>query len=194
MLAAGRDPVLFGLVEQQVAIAIQMYKETHAGADFPISEFSERVYKENAAGNESNLQTVMVESMTSFAEHRIVVLLQTGTEASTRRWVFRHSRYRDYFLALTFLAHKERLTQHISDRRFTSVYSLLGTMLPKAEAAALKEMIIEHSVSTNDITVLRQFLLSVTREVFGQSEKSAPGRWPHADDLSKPKFHGTHVA
>jgi hypothetical protein len=167
MLAAGREPRLFRLVEQQISMALRTYREVHADAEFPLNEFSEKVYKEYAAGTESTLQSYYVASMTTFAEERIVVFLQLQEETSARSWVFRHNRYRDYFIALAMLSDKQRLGLHMRDDRFAGVYGLLATLLPKDEESALMNMIVRHTVRTNDTTVLRQFVqgMPLTREL-----------------------------
>jgi len=132
------------------------FRDTHAGQDFPLAQFSESVYARLLEDDPALDSEVFFEEIQVMVEHKMV-LGRHDIDADgkpTQKWVFRHDRIRDYFLMQAFYAKQdERILKHIDDARFRGVYLMLASQLPIPQAAELKDALVDRAAETKDHTL-----------------------------------------
>ena len=159
MLSEGVKPNLYGIVNQQISLALSQFQQKHSGSAFPEAAFASDVYQALVVENSDiALSAKYVDEMAQFAEQRIVVIFRAGNDGADRRWYFRHDRYRAWFLAKAMLADAARIQQHLGDPRFQNAYEILASLLPPAEAGLLREEFVDHAVVSNDLLPLQNFV------------------------------------
>jgi hypothetical protein len=155
MLAQGKEPDLFHLVEQQFEMVKEEYGTIYK-TDFPLLRFSERIYQDQL----NDIKSLPHEE---FANE--INLLEKSKMAFSRKskdgalWYFRHDKIRDFFIVQTFLGTgNDRPKEHFEDSRFRGVYFLLAILMPEEEAMSLRELLIQHAADTKNHTVSDSFV------------------------------------
>ena len=151
MLVDGHTPELYAIVEQQIEIALTEYRETHSGNSFPLEEFARALYQASVERKERELELSVFDGIEVLAKHRIVVIVRRGPAENERRWLFRHSRFRSWFLAKAMLAMGDKYDAHLGDPRFAGAYDMLAAQLPRGDAEVLREALIEYACLSNDV-------------------------------------------
>lgn len=160
MLAAGKQPDLFCLQEQQFTVMAEEYQEKHLGQEFPLDAFSEAVYQMRLKDEAALPAEEFLEELLGMERHKMVVSRQIKDqdEKAAKEWYFRHDKIAEYFILQTFLEHPERQEQHLGDPRFRGVYFMLANFLKLEDAIALREMLIQYAADTKDHTVSDTFV------------------------------------
>jgi len=161
MLAAGQEPDLFHLHEQQYRLMAADYQNVHLNQEFPLPTFSEAIYQMRIRDAVAIPQEEFLEEIKTMVRHKMVVIRQSlGAQGQPKtEWQFRHDKIMEFFIVQTFFGEEnERLRKHIADPRFRGVYFLLAILLPLKEAEVLREQLIQHAADKNDHTVSDQFI------------------------------------
>ncbi|EJN11768.1 hypothetical protein PMI42_04941 [Bradyrhizobium sp. YR681] len=159
MLNEGVTPHPYGIVRQQISLALSRFQQRRAGSAFPEAAFAHEVYQALTVENSDlALSAKYVDELAEFAERRIVVIFRIGNDGTDRRWYFRHDRYRAWFLAKAMLADEALIRQHLGDPRFQNAYEILASLLPPSEADLLREEFVEHAVVSSDLLPLQRFV------------------------------------
>jgi hypothetical protein len=160
ILSRGERPDLLRLLEQQYKIMAADYSWLNHQREFPLAEFSERVYMMKLEGRSSIPWDVG--ELECMKQHKMVVLVlkssipDTGTACE---WRFRHDKIMDFFVMHTFLgANNDRPTTYLSDPRFRGVYFLLAMLMPLQDAETLREQLIQYAADTSDHTISDRFV------------------------------------
>lgn len=159
ILSRRERPDLFRLVEQQYRIMAEDYERVHG--EFPLSEFSERVYAMKLEDKPSLPAQDCIEEIQCMWRHKMVVRHLSSNEQQnpTDDWRFRHDKIMEFFVVQTFLGvNNERPVLHLGDPRFRGVYFLLAMLMPLKDAEALREHLIDYAVDTKDHTVSDTFI------------------------------------
>lgn len=160
MIANGIQPDLFRLQEQQYKLMAEDYERSW-NQHFPLKQFSEFVYQmrdkdESAMSGDTFHQALAIMEQ---EPHRMVLSRQWKDKNGDEKmeWSFRHDKIMEFFLIQPFLRHGdegvEKRKKHIGDPRFRGIYFLLATLLPRDEALALREDLIQYAARTQDHTV-----------------------------------------
>jgi len=174
MLAAGKQPDLFRLQEQQYTVMAEEYQEKHLGQEFPLDSFSESVYQMRLKDEVVLPEAQFLEELLGMERHKMVVSRQSidSEEKPVKERYFRHDKIAEFFILQTFLEQPERQEQHLGDPRFRGVYFMLANFLKLEDAIALRETLIQYAADTKDHTVSDTFVqLLRSRQV--QSSQTA---------------------
>jgi HEAT repeat protein len=160
MLAAGKQPDLFRLQEQQYQVMTEDYRDKHLGQEFPLETFSEDVYQLRLQDEAALPEVQFLEELLGMERHKMVVSRQSQDSAgkSAKEWYFRHDKITEFFILQTFLEHPERQEQHLGDPRFRGVYFMLANFLKLEDAIGLREILIQYAADTKDHTVSDTFV------------------------------------
>ncbi len=160
MLAAGKQPDLFRLQEQQYIVMTEEYQEKHLGQEFPLESFSEAVYQMRLKDEAALPEAQFLEELLGMERHKMVVSRQSKDSEGkpAKEWHFRHDKIAEFFILQTFLKHLERQEEHLGDPRFRGVYFMLANFLKLEDAIALREMLIQYAADTKDHTVSDTFV------------------------------------
>jgi HEAT repeat protein len=160
MIAAGKQPDLFRLQEQQYTLMTEEYREKHLGQEFPLDSFSEAVYQMRLNDQTALPEELFLEGLLGMERHKMVVTRQSVDSEgnSAKEWYFRHDKIAEFFILQIFLEHPERQEQHLGDPRFRGVYFMLANFLKLEDAIALREMLIQYAADTKDHTVSDTFV------------------------------------
>ncbi|BDI19451.1 hypothetical protein ANSO36C_52530 [Nostoc cf. commune SO-36] len=160
MLAAGKQPDLFRLQEQQYTVMTEEYQEKHLRQEFPLDSFSEAVYQMRLKDETQLPEEQFLEELLGMERHKMVVSRQSKDSEGkpAKEWHFRHDKIAEFFILQTFLEHPERQEQHLGDPRFRGVYFMLANFLKFEDAIALREMLIQYAADTKDHTVSDMFV------------------------------------
>ena len=161
ILARGKTPDLFRLLEQQYNLMAADYQRRNLNSKFPLLRFSESVYKMKlddvvflgAANWPAELECM--------SRHKMIIERPSsrGPGNPTNAWRFRHDKIMEFFVVQTFLGEKnERPALHLGDPRFNGVYFLLAMLMPLEDARALRECLIQYAADTKDHTVSDTFV------------------------------------
>jgi HEAT repeat protein len=160
MIAAGKQPDLFRLQEQQYTVMAEEYREKHLGREFPLDVFSEAVYQMRLNDQTALPTEQFSEELLCMERHKMVVTRQSidSNGNSAKEWYFRHDKIAEFFILQTFLEQPVRQEQHLGDPRFRGVYFMLANFLKLEDAIALREMLIQYAADTKDHTVSDTFV------------------------------------
>ncbi|NEQ34503.1 MAG: PBS lyase, partial [Leptolyngbya sp. SIO4C5] len=160
MIAAGKQPDLFRLQEQQYTIMTEEYREKHLGQEFPLDSFSEAVYQMRLNDQTALPEAQFLEELLGMERHKMVITRQSVDSEGkpAKEWYFRHDKIAEFFILQTVLKHPERQEQHLGDPRFRGVYFMLANFLKLEDAIALREMLIQYAADTKDHTVSDTFV------------------------------------
>jgi HEAT repeat protein len=160
MLAAGKQPDLFRLQEQQYQVMAEDYRDKHLGQEFPLETFSEDVYQLRLQDEAALPEPQFLEELLGMERHKMVVSRQSQDSdgKSAKEWYLRHDKIAEFFILQTFLEHPERQEQHLGDPRFRGVYFMLANFLKLEDAISLREMLIQYAADTKDHTVSDTFV------------------------------------
>jgi HEAT repeat protein len=160
MLAAGKQPDLLRLQEQQYTVMAEEYQDKHLGQEFPLETFSAAVYEMRLKDEATLPEALFLEELLGMARHKMVVSRQSKESDGkpAKEWYFRHDKIAEFFILQTFLEHPERQEQHLGDPRFRGVYFMLANFLKLEDAIALREMLIQYAADTKDHTVSDPFV------------------------------------
>ncbi|NJP11644.1 MAG: HEAT repeat domain-containing protein [Leptolyngbyaceae cyanobacterium RU_5_1] len=160
MIAAGKQPDLFRLQEQQYTVMAEEYQEKHLGQEFPLDSFSEAVYQMRLKDEAALPKDPFLEELLGMERHKMVVSRQSRDREGkpAKEWYFRHDKIAEFFILQTVLEHPERRAQHLGDPRFRGVYFMLASFLKLEDAIALREMLIQYAADTKDHTVSDTFV------------------------------------
>jgi hypothetical protein len=160
MLAAGKQPDLLRLQEQQYTVMAEEYQEKHLGQEFPLVQFSEAVYQMRLKDETTLPEAEFLEELLGMERHKMVVSRQPldFNGKPGKEWYFRHDKIAEFFILQNFLKHPERQAQHLGDPRFRGVYFMLASFLNLEDAIALREMLIQYAADTKDHTVSDPFV------------------------------------
>lgn len=151
VIAQGEDPDLLQLQEQHYLIMSSDYKSKNMGSKFPLSSFSEHVYKMRI----ENRKRLEAESFTNelrcMERHRMVLKRE-------EEYYFRHDKVMDYFIVRRFLEEGSLPEKHLKDSRFRGVYYLLAALLPYEEAMQLREKLLLHAVASKEHILSDSFI------------------------------------
>lgn len=170
MLANGEKPDLFNLQKQQYNMMAQEYKRIHIRKEFPLSEFSELVYKMRINNNVQIPSDDFIEAVKCMERYKMVLCrkVKNTAEKTITSYYFRHDKIMEYFIAQTFLGeNNKRISKHLCDPLFRGVYFLLADFLPLKEAKILREQLILNAAKTKDHRISDNFIQRLhSREVF----------------------------
>jgi hypothetical protein len=162
LLARGEKPDVFRLVEQCFDSATQKFRTRHL-REFPRERFAERVYEWRLSGKPDLGVEGFEPEAEVLVEHKLL-LRRTETlsnEKETReatKWMFRHDKIMDFFMAPAFLGdHADRQTKHMDDQSFSGVYEVLAFQLPLAQAEELQDFLVDWAAETNQNDLLNRF-------------------------------------
>ena len=136
------------------------FRHTNAGTEFPLADFSKTVYQMRLSDQADIPQEEFLAELQCMERYKMVVRRQAvdGARNAATRWYFRHDKIMEFFIIQTFLKHEERALDHLDDPRFRGIYFLLAMLLPLQAAENLKEELVQHTVKTNDTTVMAPFV------------------------------------
>ena len=160
LLAEEKEPDLFHLQQQQYDVMACEYKRTHVETGFRLIDFAEAVYQMRLNDRTTIPEEEFVDELKCMERFKMVIRRYSSdaTGKTIARWYFRHDKIMDFFVVQTFLKHEDQPPKHLGDSRFRGVYFLLATLLEMKAAERLKEELLQHTVKTNDTTVLRRFV------------------------------------
>lgn len=160
ILAAGNQPDLFHLHEQQYHVMADEYHEKHLGHEFPLELFSEVIYQMRLDDIATLPEDKFFQEIVCLERHKMVVSRQSlDIEGKPKKeWYFRHDKIAEFFILQAFLSHPEQQEQHLGDPRFRGVYFLLANFLKLEDAIALREVLIQYAADTKDHTVSDTFV------------------------------------
>ncbi len=160
MIAAGKQPDLFRLQEQQYTVMTEEYREKHLGQEFPLDSFSEAVYQMRLNDQTALPEELFLEELLGMERHKMAVTRQSVDSKGNpaKEWYFRHDKIAEFFILQTFLEYPERQEHHLGDPRFRGVYFMLANFLKLEDAIALREMLIQYAADTKDHTVSDTFV------------------------------------
>ena len=166
LLARGETPDTFRLIEQRYRVMALRFRESQ-GRDFPMLQFSERVYEWRSSGEPyPSMEGFEAETAALAQDHlmiqRVYVIRMERDEQEVSRWSFRHERIMDFFLLPAFLDEEKsaRRYEHAQDERFSGVYELLAVWLPDNEAAKLHGSLMAKAADTNQNDLLNRYALA----------------------------------
>ena len=145
LLWRGVTPDIAALQDQQFRLVQNQYRANHAGRLFPVGAFADDVYQMRL--NECIYMTSFRDEMLTLEHFK----LATNRPANGQdRWLFRHDRIIDYFVAKAMLNDCDKLRAHYGDERFRGAYLYLAATLTLSEAIELREEISDHAAETRD--------------------------------------------
>ena len=160
MLAGGQHPDLFHLQQQQYKLMAKDYQEKQR-EEFPLSDFSEKVYQMRLKDEATLPETEFFEELQCMERHKMVIRQHSRNAEGkpTKEWKFRHDKIMEFFIVQTFLGKdNDRPSKHINEPRFRGVYFLLATLMPLKTAIELREELIQYAADTKDHTVSDTFI------------------------------------
>jgi hypothetical protein len=161
MLAAGKQPNLFRLQEQQYQVMTAEYEGKHLQQKFPLTAFSEAVYQMRLKDETALPEAEFLDEILCMERHKMIVSRQSldAEGKATKEWYFRHDKIMEFFIMQTFIGKEnDRPAKHLGDPRFRGVYFLLARLLPIDQAIALREQLIQYAADTKDHTVSDTFV------------------------------------
>ena len=161
MLAAGKQPDLLNLQQQQYDAMASRYQHINLNQPFPLAAFAEMAYEMRLGDQFTIPADPWFKELNCMEDYRMVLSrqLDNATGGTVTEWRFRHEKIQDFFIVQTFWGKgNERPAQHLGDPRFRGVYFLLATALPLDQAMVLREQLITHAVKTKDHTVSDRFI------------------------------------
>ena len=149
VIAAQEAPNLFRLQKQQYDQMAVEYQSLNI-QPFPLEAFSEWLYELRLSDQPSLSAERFPDALARLEAHKMAGSRQSRVgDTVVTTWHFRHDKILDFFLRDAF-TRKERTAAHLDDPRFRGVYFMLAAELPLAEAAELREQLIQHASQTKD--------------------------------------------
>ncbi|WP_133510983.1 ATP-binding protein [Candidatus Thiosymbion oneisti] len=161
MLARSERPDLFRLQQQWYDTMARDYAAKHAGTEFPLKVFAERIYQMRVDDESTLPETEFPAEVKALTDHKMAVVHQSsdGKGELVKQWSFRHDKIWDYFIVQAFRgADNERPKKYLGDARFRGVYFLLAQLIPLDAAERLREQLIQYAADTKDHSVSDDFI------------------------------------
>jgi hypothetical protein len=180
---------MFRLVEQAYRAMAERFHEVY-GTDFPLRQFSERVYDWRKSGEPYITTDGFEREVAALTEDRLMirrteVLTSAEGETHVNRWFFRHDKIMEFFLLPAFMDDKKarRYKEHLDEYEpFIGVYELLAVRLPDEEDQRLHKHLIERAAETRSHDLLDRYTLARRfRPLVLQSEHPAERAWGTAN-------------
>jgi hypothetical protein len=177
IIAAGENPDPLRLRRQQHEIVARDFHRRYL-REFPMDLFCEHVYQAVVANQRDIYAAEFDLEFRHLEKHKCAVRRHLNGPGASGRviWEFRHPSVRDFFVARAILREEhKRLTAHVGDVRFNSVYMMIASLLPEPQANALCGIIQKNTKATEG-RLSESFLnLLRAREVVSQTLIMQPG-------------------
>jgi hypothetical protein len=156
LIAAGKDPSLGRLVEQQYEEMAARFRETH-GRDFPLAEVAAQAFA--LRRKDDNRLVVEVAALDALVRFKLVLRRESMEKAGTDEYHFRHDKIMEMFIAAHLLGPgRGEIGSLVGDPRFSGVLVELAVLLPVGEAWALGKRIAEDADRTGEHWVTSAYL------------------------------------
>jgi hypothetical protein len=156
LIAAGREPTLGRVVEQQYEEMAAWFRDTHS-RDFPLAEVAAQAFALRC--KDDNRLVVETAALDALVRFKLVLQRESMDKPGTYEYHFRHDKIMEMFIAvhLTGVGSAE-IHGLVGDPRFAGVLVEPASLLPLAEAWALGRRIAEDAERTGEHWVTSAYL------------------------------------